>query len=238
MTDGNGKAKARLASTYTWLVLGWTAIGLAFAPLHGDTLTLAAVPLLLSGIVFSFIALVYAILGVVLCKDLRRRFTLPLVLSAPPVLFLVVSCFVRGYGHPPLGQRHMTQVRLSSLKTALEEHKFVYGRFPAGDDTAVISALRGTTTAGENPRGLRSLWVEGSREYPEVDDAGAFLDAWRQPILLEWDDGRQAVVLRSRGQDGLERTGDDLTESINAGEAKPQQSGTGSFGPAGAAAEQ
>ncbi len=105
-------------------------------------------------------------------------------------------------------------MRLQQFKVALQMYHLEYGRFPSGDDAAVIAALTAATNAPENPRGIRFLWLEQSRRFHTVGPSGAFLDGWGNPVGFEWSDNRDAVLLRSAGKDGLRKTADDVTVSI------------------------
>ena len=85
--DGEDSSKRRLASVYTWLMLGWGA----FAPVvvlprtWWDGILLSPVMLAI-GTVFCAIAFCMGIYGMVKCSGMRRRFVVPVLLASPPLV--------------------------------------------------------------------------------------------------------------------------------------------------------
>jgi type II secretory pathway pseudopilin PulG len=149
--------------------------------------------------------------------------------AAASVVFLLVAALawvVMVTSAPPPGRRHATRVRLEQIKTALQAYRLTYGHYPEGDEPAVTAALTARAASAANPRGLRFLWIEGYRQMPELDGAGSYLDAWQRPIRLEWTGGRESVILRSVGKDGIANTGDDVTVEIG-GHGEPEPGGGG-----------
>jgi type II secretory pathway pseudopilin PulG len=120
-------------------------------------------------------------------------------------------------------EKSRTMATLANLRMALEYYVREYGMLPTGGSQALLSALTGTSTDGQNPRKIvffefrppRTRWYFWTVDPGDRDSTGALMDGWGRPFVWIIEPTGTRITVKSLGKNGQDDGGnpDDVTIS-------------------------
>ena len=161
----------------------------------------------------------------------QERFTLVEIVMVVALIAVLTGIAIGGYSYAMSASRESaTRAAIKQLEAALESGKIKHGFYPAsasmpssgsdhviqlfGANGAEISDAELATKWGNLPakyiKDFRSaLDMESLRA--NISAEGYVCDAWGNPIVYKAPDGKNPYSLRSKGPDGEDDGGDDIT---------------------------
>ena len=110
-----------------------------------------------------------------------------------------------------------TRDTLGNLRLAFERYYTEYATVPTGDTRAVMAALTGNSTDGQNPRKIVFFEFRAPRARSHFwsDDAvpgdrgsdGLPIDGWGRSVILTLDPATMQATFRSLGRNGRDDAG-------------------------------